>query len=107
MRTINPHPSYYAVIFTSKPSDFSEGYLEMSLHMEILARQQPGFLGLDSVKDLIGITISYWENLESIKNWKINSEHIIAQQRGKEKWYKWYNVKICKIEREYEFGLET
>lgn len=50
-----------------------------------------------------GITISYWENLEAIKNWKTNSEHLLAQQKGREQWYNWYNVKICKVEREYQF----
>lgn len=96
--------SYYAVIFTSTQSEDIEGYSEMAEKMETLAKQQDGFLGIDSARDYVGITVSYWKDLESIKNWKQNSEHLIAQQKGITQWYNWYNVKICKVEREYEFS---
>jgi len=94
---------YYAVIFTSTHSEHIEGYSEMADKMENLAKQQDGFLGIDSARNSIGITVSYWSSLEAIKNWKANSEHLFAQQKGKEQWYDWYNVRICRVEREYEF----
>ena len=77
--------------------------MEHALKMEALAKQQKGFIGIDSAKNEVGITVSYWENLDAIKNWKTNTEHLFAQQKGREQWYNWYNVKICKVEREYEF----
>ncbi|WP_179344467.1 antibiotic biosynthesis monooxygenase family protein [Winogradskyella ursingii] len=103
--------TYYAVIFTSTQSEEIEGYAEMSEKMESLAKQQKGFLGFDSARNdtstslsnHIGITVSYWENLEAIKTWKANSAHLLAQQKGRKQWYDWYNVKICKVEHEYEF----
>ncbi|PHS67280.1 MAG: antibiotic biosynthesis monooxygenase [Flavobacterium sp.] len=95
---------YYAVIFTSLLSENSKGYNEMAANMENLAKQQPGFLGIDTVRDNIGITISYWENLDDIKNWKANLDHLAAQKLGKEQWYQWYKVRVCKVEREYEFN---
>lgn len=94
---------YYAVIFTSTQSKDTEGYTEMATKMENLAKKQQGFIGLDSAKNKIGITVSYWESLESIKNWKSQTDHLQAQLKGKKDWYNWYNVKICKVEREYEF----
>lgn len=94
---------YYAVIFTSTQTDDTEGYSEMAEKMETLARQQDGFIGIESARNTIGITVSYWESLDAIKNWKANTEHLFAQQKGREQWYNWYNVKICKVEREYEF----
>ena len=94
---------YYAVIFTSLLSDNTTGYYAMATKMEALAKNQKGFLGLDTARDVKGITISYWETLEDIKNWKNNFEHLLAQKKGKEIWYKSYPVKICKIEREYSF----
>ena len=94
---------YYAVIFTSTQTSNIEGYSDMAQKMEDLAKQQKGFMGMDSARNAIGITVSYWENLEAIKNWKTNSEHLLAQQKGREQWYNWYNVKICKVEREYQF----
>lgn len=97
---------YYAVIFTSTQTEDTEGYAEMSEKMEALAKQQKGYLGIESAKNKVGITVSYWESLEAIKNWKANTEHLFAQQKGREQWYNWYNVRICKVEREYEFKLD-
>ena len=94
---------YYAVIFTSTQTDDTEGYSEMAEKMETLARHQEGFIGIESARNTIGITVSYWKSLEAIKNWKANTEHLFAQQKGREQWYNWYNVKICKVEREYEY----
>lgn len=96
--------NYYAVIFTSKRTSLEEGYNDASNQMELLAKKQPGFLGLETAREEIGITISYWESLEAIKKWKQNSEHLIAQKNGKEKWYSKYHVRICKVEREYTFS---
>lgn len=96
---------YYAVIFTSKLTKKNEGYSEMAQKMEDLAKKQKGFLGIESVREDVGITVSYWESLEAIKTWKQNSEHLIAQQKGREQWYSWYNTRICKVERDYDFKL--
>jgi heme-degrading monooxygenase HmoA len=95
---------YYAVIFTSTQRENIEGYTEMADNMEAFAKQQPGYLGMESARNEIGITISYWESLDAIKNWKQQSEHLIAQQKGQKDWYNWYRVRICKVEREYEFN---
>jgi heme-degrading monooxygenase HmoA len=97
-----PKPPYYAVIFTSVRSA-DEGYAETSERMNELARQQPGFLGIESVHgdDGAGITVSYWTDLESIRAWKANAEHRIAQQRGKSEWYARYVTRVCRVEYDY------
>jgi len=97
---------YYAVIFTSIQTENIEGYSHMAALMENLAKEQPGFLGMESARNEIGITVSYWQNLESIKNWKANLEHSVAQKTGREQWYSYYKVRICRVEREYEFNVE-
>nr|WP_279169479.1 antibiotic biosynthesis monooxygenase [Providencia huaxiensis] len=76
----------------------------MANRMMELAQQQPGFIGIESARDEIGITVSYWKSLEAIQAWKNNAEHLVAQQLGKEKWYEWFTTRIAKIEREYYFG---
>lgn len=93
---------YYAVIFTSTLKDH-QGYTKMAEAMEKLARTQDGFLGMDSARSDIGITVSYWRDTASIMVWKNNAEHQVAIQLGKEKWYEHYSVRVCKVEREYEF----
>ena len=96
--------SYYAVIFTSVQTENIEGYSEMAELMETLAKQQSGFLGIESARNEIGITVSYWQNLESIKNWKAKLDHLNAQKKGRQQWYSYYKVRICKVEREYDFA---
>lgn len=104
---MNNFKPYFAVIFTSTQTDHTNGYEEMAMKMESLAAKQEGFIRIDSARNDVGITVSYWESLEAIKNWKANSEHLYAQQKGREQWYNWYNVRICKVEREYEFSLKS
>ena len=99
-----PQPPYYAVIFTSLRTTADSGYLEMSAAMLDEVHKQPGFLGFESARQEIGITVSYWKDLESIKAWREHAQHSIARQRGREVWYKSFRVRICKVEREY--GME-
>ena len=96
-----PQPPYYAVIFTSYRTDGDHGYGEMAARMVELAAQQPGFLGVESAREDVGITVSYWADLESIKNWKDNLEHQEAQKIGKDKWYASFKTRISKVERDY------
>tara|TARA_B100000809_G_C15093024_1_gene513928 strand:- start:1335 stop:1646 length:312 start_codon:yes stop_codon:yes gene_type:complete len=101
---IKDNKPYYAVIFTSTQTEDIKGYAEMAHQMEVLAKQQNGFLSIESARNEIGITVSYWESLEAIKNWKQQTDHLIAQQKGRKDWYNWYKVRICKVEHEYEFN---
>src|ERR1700742_4795374 len=98
-----PPTPYYAVIFTSLRKPVDEGYGLMAVEMEELASQQDGFLGVESARNDIGITVSYWRSLEDIKNWKANSRHLFAQKQGRDIWYEHYKVRICLVERDYEF----
>ena len=99
-------PPYYAVIFTSTRTGVEKGYSEMAAKMIELAKLQPGFLGVESVREEIGITVSYWKDLESIKNWKENMDHSVAQKMGRNVWYINYKVRIAKVERDYDFLKE-
>lgn len=99
-----PTPPYYAVIFTSIRTSIDEGYGQMAETMVTLAQQQPGYLGHESARETIGITVSYWKDLEAIRAWKTNLDHLMAQRIGKEKWYASYKTRICLVERDYEFS---
>ena len=99
-----PKPPYYAVIFTTERTAIDNGYEETANRMEELAKQQEGFLGFESAREGTGITVSYWKDLESIRKWKMNSEHLFAQKTGRTSWYKSYKTRICLVERDYEFN---
>lgn len=96
-----PEPPYYAVIFTSLRTDEDAGYGAMAERMVELAQQQSGYLGMESARDGVGITVSYWRDLESIRNWKAELEHREAQRLGREKWYRAFKTRIARVERDY------
>lgn len=104
MISSTPKAPYYAVIFTSIKTQSDAGYDLMSNKMVELAKTQPGFLGVESARegDGIGITVSHWQDVESITNLKKNTEHQKVQRMGQEKWYEHFKVRICKVERDYE-----
>jgi heme-degrading monooxygenase HmoA len=93
----------FAVIFTSERTEGDHGYAEMADEMIKLASTQPGFLGVESVREGLGITVSYWDSLEAIQKWKQNERHLIAQSKGKSDWYLKYKTRICKVERDYGY----
>ena len=98
-----PAPPYFAVIFTNLRTELADGYAEMAEEMVKLAALQPGYLGHESARDGLGITISYWDSLEAIKNWKANTDHLLAQKFGREKWYTGYKTRIARVDRDYCF----
>lgn len=104
-----PPPPYYAVIFTSRRTPGDEGYGEMSQKMVALGSTYPGFLGIESARgpDGLGITVSYWKDEASIRRWKADMEHRVAQAKGKATWYAQYEVRIAKVERAYGFEAKA
>ena len=102
-----PAPPYYAVIFTSILPELTCEYVEEANKMMSLAETQKGFLGIESARNDIGLTVSYWKSLEDIKKWKQNAEHLVAQKKGKYDWYSYYKTRICRVERDYEVSHET
>lgn len=96
-----PDPPYYAVIFSSIRSAGDNGYAAMAERMLELAAQQQGFLGVESAREGLGITVSYWDSIEAISNWKRNAEHLEAQRLGHQLWYSGFKVRVAKVERDY------
>jgi heme-degrading monooxygenase HmoA len=103
-----PVPPYVAVIFTSRRTPGDNGYAEMAVAMDALARDQSGYLGMESVRDGhdLGITVSYWIDEHAARRWKQVSEHLGAQRLGREVWYRQYKVRIATITRDYGFPRE-
>lgn len=98
------NPPYYAVVFTTLVTNDLADYQETAGRMEELAKQQPGYLGVESARSEVGITVSYWKDLDSVTKWKNNIQHSEARERGRKQWYRQYQLRICKVEREYGFN---
>ena len=91
---------YFSVIFTAQRTLSDEDmYSLTSERMVELAQQQPGFLGLESVRgeDGIGITVSYWRDRAAIRAWRIDVEHLAAQQMGRQEFYIWYHIRVAEV----------
>lgn len=98
-----PAPPYYAVIFTSIRTEGDNDYTITADKMVELAQLQEGYLGIESARNDIGITVSYWKDLEAIKQWKMQLDHTEAREKGRITWYQQFKVRISKVERDYGF----
>jgi heme-degrading monooxygenase HmoA len=101
-----PEPPYWAVLFTSiRTAADDAGYARAADRMVELAQRQPGYLGFDSARgaDGLGMTISYWASPEAIARWRADVEHAEAQRLGRERWYASYCLRVCRVERAWEF----
>lgn len=98
-----PTPPYYVVIFSSVRGGSAGGYDEASTRMLELAREQPGFLGVESARgaDGFGITTSYWASEEAIRDWRRHAEHVLVRERGRRDWYRHFEVRVARVERAY------
>ena len=102
-----PEPPYYAVIFWNRRSGTDEaGYAETAERMDALAAQQPGYLGIESVRgeNGEGITVSYWQSEAAIKAWKGVADHAAARETGRKTWYTDYVLRVAKVERAYDWS---
>ncbi len=99
-----PDPPYYAVIFAStrRPAEGDDGYAAMADRMAALAARQPGYLGAESARDAggFGITVSYWRDEAAIAAWKVEAEHRIAQETGRDRWYDAFTLRVARVERQ-------
>jgi len=65
-----PTPPYYAVIFTSIRVEGDDEYGEMAQGTLDHASNEEWFLGAESARERLGITVCYWDSLEAISKWK-------------------------------------
>jgi heme-degrading monooxygenase HmoA len=105
--SITPEPPYTAVIFTSLRSSSDDGYGDTAEQMDALAAQQDGFLGMESARDGLGVTVSYWRTDADAAAWKGVAAHQLAQRRGADEWYSDYRVRIATVTYEYGLGDHT
>ena len=103
---ITPRPPYYCVVFTSRRTKMHEDeYYQATERMVALAQTIPGYLGMESARDAegVGITVSYWESEEAIRDWRENAEHLVVQRMGRDRFYDWYEIRVARVERATSF----
>lgn len=105
MIAATPEPPYWAVVFTSVRTDGDDdAYAATAARMEELAAEQPGFLGVESARAAVGITVSYWASEDAVRAWREHAEHLGAQRLGRARWYSDYSLRVCRVEREVRWS---
>lgn len=96
-----------AVIFVAqRTADDGAGYSDAAAQMLQLAAEQPGYCGVDSVRDAdgLGITVSYWADDCAAKNWRDNPHHAAIRDQGRGKWYSHYDLHVAAVSRSYDWS---
>ena len=93
------------VLFRSKLVDAPAGYAEMAQEMADLAKTMPGFIDVKAYKADDGerLTVVWWEDEDTLRAWRTNARHLVAQQAGREKWYEYYTLEVADVRRAKRF----
>lgn len=96
----------FVVIFRAKVRSTDNEYAQVAARMRELALTQFGCLEFTAVTEGTDeIALSYWPSEGLIRAWKAHSEHVLAQQLGRERWYESYTVQVAEVTREYRVAL--
>jgi heme-degrading monooxygenase HmoA len=101
-----PQETYMIVVlFRSKLVDPPVGYDEMAAEMAALAPTMPGFVDVKSFKADDGerLTVVWWENEETLRGWREQAQHRVAQRMGRERWYEYYKLEVAEVIRTSQF----
>ncbi len=94
------------ILFRSKlTGQAGEDYQAMNAEMETLVRQNPGFIDVKSYKAEDGerLTVVWWRDEESLREWREQMRHREAQNAGRKKWYAYYKMEVANVTRESSF----
>lgn len=95
----------YVVIFRAKIRQLDDEYAKVAARMRELALDRFGCIEIHTVcEGSDEVALSYWRDEQSIRAWKSHSEHVLAQQLGRERWYESYIVQVAQITREYHIA---
>jgi heme-degrading monooxygenase HmoA len=95
------------ILFRSKLTDQArEDYQAMNAELEILVRQNPGFVDVKSYTAADGerLTVVWWRDEASLTEWRNLMRHREAQNTGRQKWYEYYNIDVATITRSRSFA---
>jgi heme-degrading monooxygenase HmoA len=95
------------VLFRSRLTDAAaaDGYPEMAAEMDALARSMPGFIDVKAFKADDGerLTVVWWKDEETLRGWREQVRHRLAQRLGREKWYEYYEIEVAQVVRRNAF----
>lgn len=93
----------HVVIFRATPhAELDADYLPTALKLRDKALADYGCLEFiyATTPDGDEIALSFWPDAESIRRWKADAEHLVAQ-RDQARWYSAYRIQVAEIVRDY------
>ncbi|MFY9561672.1 MAG: antibiotic biosynthesis monooxygenase [Terriglobales bacterium] len=90
------------VLFRSRLTPAArKGYSEMAEQMSKLAKASPGFVAEKSftAEDGERLTVVWWQDEDILKRWRNNTQHLVAQRVGRDKWYEYYKLEVATVIR--------
>lgn len=102
----------YAVIFEVEINDGKqERYLDIAAKLKEQLVKMPGFISIERFESLVNegklVSLSFWEDEESLIRWKKNIDHLAAQKDGRDSIFKDYRIRIAKVQRDYTMDTST
>ena len=96
----------YAVIFEVFPKESDkEEYLDIASNLRRFLENRPGFISIERFQSLTDeykiLSLSFWEDEDSIEDWRNLIEHRIAQGQGKNKLFMSYRIRVAEVKRDY------
>lgn len=97
-------PPYYVVVFASQAANEPDCYTEMMHEMLKIAPEMDGFIGIETSGDESGfmVSASYWDSETAILKWRNHARHKIAQDLGRDQWFDHFQIRVAKVERQYD-----
>lgn len=101
----------YAVIFEVYPNaSGQEEYLTIAASLREKLEHIEGFISIERFQSLVDegklLSLSFWESENSIKQWHEDLEHQSAQQKGRERLFNDYRIRVAKVERDYSMNCK-
>ena len=90
--------------FSTNPKMSGEYFKEVELLKKEI-KNEKGFISAErymsnAIKDSY-VSISTWKDKQSVENWHKNKRHQISQNKGKEKIFKSFRIRVAEVFKDY------
>lgn len=101
-----------AVLFEADAlPEAQERYLQLASELKPLLSDAPGFISIERFQSLNTprkiLSLSWWEDEESVTGWKRNLMHQAAQKEGKQSIFSFYRIRVASVFRDYSSDKGT
>lgn len=95
-----------AVIFEAFPAKGKwDEYLDIAARLRPELNKIAGFISIERFQSMTHpekvLSLSFWENEESIKQWRNIELHRAAQKEGRDSIFDDYRLRIAQVQRDY------